>query len=145
MTWTADIRLAAGDVLTSNQRLHYYARSSRVRSIREVAAATARLTRAPHLTRARITITIAFPDRRRRDTHNLMPTAKAIVDGLVDAGLLPDDDHRHLVGPHLEAADDLSPKKFGRRTFTFRIAVTDLEPSSTILATNATETEGETA
>lgn len=32
----------------------------------------------------------------------------------------------HLVGPHLEAADDLSPKKFGRRTFTFRIAVTDL-------------------
>ena len=131
MMWTADIRLAAGDVLTSNQRLHYYARSSRVRSIREVAAATARLTRAPRLERARVTITIAFPDRRRRDTHNLMPTAKAVVDGLVDAGLvdaglLPDDDHRHLVGPHLEAADDLSPKKFGRRTFTFRIAVTDL-------------------
>ena len=145
MAWTADIRLAAGDVLTSHQRLHDYARSARVRSIREVAAATARLTRAPHLTRARITITIAFPDRRRRDTHNLMPTAKAIVDGLVDAGLLPDDDHWHLTGPHLEAADDLSPKKFGRRTFTFRIAVTDLEPSSTILATNATETEGETA
>ena len=57
--WEADLRLAAGDVLTSNQRLHYYARSSRVRSIREVAAATARLTRAPHLTRARITITVA--------------------------------------------------------------------------------------
>ena len=98
--WEADLRLAAGDVLTSNQRLHYYARSSRVRSIREVAAATARLTRAPHLTRARITITIAFPDRRRRDTHNLMPTAKAVVDP--------------------------SPRAWGRRTFTFRIAVTDL-------------------
>ena len=27
--WEADLRLAAGDVLTSNQRLHYYARSSR--------------------------------------------------------------------------------------------------------------------
>lgn len=30
-------------------------------------------------------------DRRRRDPSNLMPTQKAVVDGLVDAGVVPDD------------------------------------------------------
>jgi crossover junction endodeoxyribonuclease RusA len=30
-------------------------------------------------------------DQRRRDPHNLVPTVKPIVDGLVDAGLVPDD------------------------------------------------------
>lgn len=144
--WEARIVLAVGDVLTENQRLHHYARNARVQSIRTVAHQTAVVTRAPRLERARLDVEVAFPDRRRRDTHNLMPTAKAVVDGLVDARLLPDDDRRHLTGPLLEAADDPSPRAWGRRTFTFRIAVTDLEPSSTIPATaNATETEGETA
>lgn len=31
------------------------------------------------------------PDRRRRDADNLIPTQKACVDGLVDAGVIPDD------------------------------------------------------
>lgn len=138
--WEADLRLATSEVLTRGCE-----GGPAWRSIREVVASTARLTRAPHLRRARIDIEIAFPGRRR-DTRRLMPTARAIVAGLVDAGVVPDDDRRHLTGPLLEAADDPSPRAWGRRTFTFRIAVTDLEPSSTIPATaNATETEGETA
>lgn len=137
--WEADLRLAVSDVLTRGR-----GGASAWRSIREVVTQTARLTRAPRLRRARIDIEVAFPGRRR-GTRGLMPTARAIVAGLVDAGVVPDDDRRHLTGPHLEAADDPSPRAWGRRTFTFRIAVTDLEPSSTIPATaNATETEGET-
>lgn len=31
------------------------------------------------------------PDRRRRDPANYFPTTKPIIDGLVDAGLWPDD------------------------------------------------------
>lgn len=38
-----------------------------------------------------VTVVLPVPDRRRRDPHNLTPTLKAIVDGLVDAGLWPDD------------------------------------------------------
>lgn len=34
---------------------------------------------------------IPVPDRRRRDPSNLFPLVKASVDGLVDAGLWPDD------------------------------------------------------
>jgi crossover junction endodeoxyribonuclease RusA len=37
----------------------------------------------------------------RWDPNNLWPTVKAAVDGIVDAGLLVDDDHEHLVGPDM--------------------------------------------
>ncbi|QHO91050.1 hypothetical protein CWT12_06560 [Actinomyces sp. 432] len=124
--WEASIVLGADQVLTENDHKHWRYRHPRAKSVRSVSEQTARFTRAPRLERARIVIEILFPDRRRRDTHNLMATAKPIVDGLVDAGLLPDDDARHLAGPHLEASTELSPKRWGQRTFTFNIAVFDL-------------------
>jgi hypothetical protein len=37
----------------------------------------------------------------RWDPNNLWPTVKALVDGLVDSGLLEDDDHKHVVGPDM--------------------------------------------
>jgi hypothetical protein len=42
-----------------------------------------------------------FADNRRRDTGNLYPTVKALVDGFVDAGVLRDDCDGVLYGPHL--------------------------------------------
>lgn len=39
---------------------------------------------------------IDVPDRRRRDPHNLYPTVKACIDGMVDAGVFDDDDATHL-------------------------------------------------
>jgi hypothetical protein len=38
-------------------------------------------------------------DNRRRDPGNWAPSAKAALDGIVLAGLLPDDNSRHVVGP----------------------------------------------
>lgn len=38
-----------------------------------------------------VTITLPIADNRRRDPHNFTPACKAIIDGLVDAGLAPDD------------------------------------------------------
>ena len=58
----------------------------------------------PRLQRAHITVTISWPDRIRRDPANYTLTAKPIVDGLVDAGLLPDDDHEHVTGPDMRRA-----------------------------------------
>lgn len=48
---------------------------------------------------ARIVVSYRFPDNTRRDVGNLQPTSKAIVDGLVDAGLFPDDNDLHVLGP----------------------------------------------
>jgi Holliday junction resolvase RusA-like endonuclease len=38
-----------------------------------------------------VRVTFPVADNRRRDADNPAPTCKAIVDGLVDAGLWPDD------------------------------------------------------
>lgn len=89
-------------LLTSNARGHWAKRSGTIRNLRTLGRAEAvRQLQGLRLDRARIEMWLTFPDHRRRDVGNLAPTAKALVDGLVDAGLLPDDDWRHLVGPDL--------------------------------------------
>lgn len=55
----------------------------------------------PLLERAHVTVTITWPDNRRRDPANWEPTAKAIVDGITTAGLWPDDDDKHVTGPDM--------------------------------------------
>ena len=45
--------------------------------------------------------TMSFPTSRRRDSANFQGAIKPIVDGIVSAGILPDDDITHLVGPDL--------------------------------------------
>jgi hypothetical protein len=41
------------------------------------------------------------PRAGRYDPNNLWPTVKAVVDGLVEAGFLADDDHVHVLGPDM--------------------------------------------
>jgi len=55
----------------------------------------------PPMSKARVTYRFWFPDARRRDPDNAMAGTKFIADGLVDAGVLMDDDFRHYV-PILE-------------------------------------------
>ena len=64
------------------------------------------LRREPPLERAYVEGVYEPPDRRRRDPANLYPSFKAAIDGaLVDAGVLPDDDAKHLVGPDMRLGD----------------------------------------
>ncbi len=46
--------------------------------------------------RAVATVTFYWPDNRRRDEDNAVASLKAAYDGLVEAGLVVDDDSRHL-------------------------------------------------
>jgi hypothetical protein len=48
---------------------------------------------------ARVCVFYRFPTNHRREVANLQPTSKAIIDGLVDAGVVPDDNDNHIVGP----------------------------------------------
>src|SRR5690349_14468967 len=60
--------------------------------------------------RVRVVIHVRFPDKRRRDVGNLYPyVAKPIVDGLVDARVIPDDDDHHCIGPDLRRDYDRGP------------------------------------
>lgn len=75
--------------------------------------------------RARIVVRFWKPDNHRGDVHNYMPTAKAIVDGLVrkpdnrgvmQDGYLTDDNDRVVVGPDLRRGWDPTLKQ-GRLHF----------------------------
>ena len=110
--------IGAANLLTANQRLHHHQRAKVVKILRHAAAMAAASQGAPKLDRAHITVRVAWPDRRRRDVHNVMPTIKACVDGLVDYGLLPDDDDKRLIGPDLRVDPELSGvAKVTRLTF----------------------------
>ena len=77
--------------------------------------------------RVGITITYRFPDRRRHDVGNLYSyVAKPIVDGLVDARLVPDDDDYHVVGPDPRRDFDRGPHRI-------EISITDLPTSGVLL------------
>lgn len=111
------IHLPAGlRLLNANQRLHHRVRAEITRSLRGAAMAAcsestdmrAALVAAgdgPALHRAYILGVLHPPSRRRADAANWYPSFKAAVDGLVDAGVLEDDDHTRLVGPDMRIGD----------------------------------------
>ncbi|MFD4397253.1 hypothetical protein [Kitasatospora sp. NPDC058478] len=85
-------------LLNANERLHWSAKARKSRAIRDAAGWTARHHKVPPLVRARITFVVHPARGGRLDPHNWYPSAKAAIDGLVDVGVLPDDDHTHLLG-----------------------------------------------
>jgi hypothetical protein len=87
-------------LLTSNERLGIHARASRIKALRHTGWAMARFYKVPKLERAHVFYVI-HPNTttRRRDPGNWSPSAKAAIDGMVDAGVLPDDNDERLLGP----------------------------------------------
>jgi len=83
----------------AERRMHWAARAELVASWRAHAAAEARRQRIPRLDRVAVEIEPTVRSRRHLpDVAACYPAAKAMIDGLVDAGVLPDDDPRHVVG-----------------------------------------------
>jgi hypothetical protein len=110
--------LVATRLVSGNRRIHHMVRAQVCGYWRKLAhdAAVAAYgtadTGCSWHQRARIVITVRFPDLRRRDVSNLYPyVAKPLVDGLVDARVLPDDDDLHLVGPDLRRDPDRGPHR----------------------------------
>jgi hypothetical protein len=56
--------------------------------------------------RACLSMDFFFKDRRRRDVYNAAQAMKAAIDGCVDAGIIIDDDWKHLSGGGLRGAVD---------------------------------------
>ena len=94
------------DWINANQRLHWAEKARRTRAWRNAADYAA--TVAAHdsfLVPVRITITVHKPRGGRWDATNLAPTGKALVDGLVDAGVCVDDSNQYVVGPDMRAGE----------------------------------------
>ena len=93
--------------LNSNQRLHWAEKARRTRAWRDAAhaAVLSQHKGARFDVPVRITMTIHKTRAGRYDVANYGVTAKAIVDGLVDSGLLEDDDNTRVVGPDMRAGE----------------------------------------
>lgn len=87
--WT--LRLPITRPLSMNDRSHWRVKAKASRSVRDGAAAAAREAQIPTLDAFTVELHYAPRDSRRRDPENLVATLKPFVDGLVDAGVAPDD------------------------------------------------------
>lgn len=85
--------------LTANQRPHWAEKAQKTAQLRDMAFWCARSANLPKgLKRVKIQLHWVPNVNRRRDPSNLMPTQKALIDGLVEGagakrgyGLVPDD------------------------------------------------------
>jgi len=84
---------------SANDRDHWRVKARKVRAIRDTAAALVLLTH-PDVASCRIAVGLTYVprDKRRRDPDNLVvPLFKALVDGIVDAGIVPDDTPEYVI------------------------------------------------
>lgn len=108
--------------LSMNQRLHWAPKAERTKQWRTLARFAAGQAKLPTgLDGVNIMVHVHKTHNRSYDAHNYLPTAKAVVDGLVDYKLIEDDDNSRLTGP------DMRP---GEKRDVAGITVT-IRPSST--------------
>jgi len=78
--------------LSLNSRDHWRTTARKKSRLRGEVLVLARAAKIPALDRCAVRLIWQPRDRRRRDGDNPFPTIKSAVDGLVDAGVLVDDD-----------------------------------------------------
>ena len=93
--------------LSLNDRSHWRKKAADTATVREesadciyhVVGRTFRYDGTPSTTCDRVKATLTYypRDKRRRDATNLVATYKAVIDGMVDAGVIPDDTPEYLV------------------------------------------------
>lgn len=115
--WTVIIP-APAPWLSANQRRDLRRQTPDRRAWRDAGLVHARRVHLPKLQRVHILAELRFTIARARDVHNYYPTLKALVDGLVDYGLVPDDSHEYLVGPDLRYGPLADSKGYGEVVLT---------------------------
>jgi len=93
--------------LTLNDRDSWHRRKKLTEYYRQAAINAAVEVDLPALQKAHIFAWVSYGNNRRLDPHNYMLTAKAVIDGLVEYGVLPDDNSRYLIGPDMRRDETL--------------------------------------
>lgn len=101
--------------LSLNDRRAWQANYQLKKSYREAAHVLARAARIPKCQRIRVYLVYTPRDVRRRDPLNLVATLKAVEDGIVDAGIVPDDTPMYLESqmPLIDMPEKLVSKALG--------------------------------
>jgi len=82
--------------LNANQRLHWAQKAKATKRVRAATCWYALATKLKANSRIIVQLTWVVADKRRRDSDNIYPTFKAMCDGLVDAGIVPDDTPEYM-------------------------------------------------
>ena len=82
--------------LSLNYRLHRMAEAKITRELRTLMHYRALYAIAP-MERCEVELVWIVKDKRKRDEENIVPVLKALCDGLVDAGIVPDDTPEFMV------------------------------------------------
>lgn len=102
MKQTVDVKVPRSAVLNANDRRHWAPTGDRTRQLRTLGRLAGRsMYPVPAGLRVRIDVDVWKGKASHYDPANLYPSAKAIVDGLRDAGILADDDWKRVDGPHM--------------------------------------------
>lgn len=99
--------------LNANQRWGHWAERARVvAEVREKAGFVIRAARMGRVKRVRVQLVWRPGVKRDRDPANIWPTQKAVIDGMVDAGVVPDDNERYVeeMVPKLLPVEDGQPE-----------------------------------
>ena len=97
--------------LLMNDRMHWRKKAQVTREVRATTAVLARALRVPACERIHVTLHYVPRDSRRRDPEGLVATQKPCIDGLVDAGIVPDDSPEYVTWamPVIDAPDSQEP------------------------------------
>lgn len=104
---------------SANDRLHWQAERRRKKTVRLLARTVARGTARFQV--ARLDVQVHYPTNTQADPHNIASTVlKAAIDGIVDAGVLPDDDDKHLTAVAITRGPKTSVRGIYRLTLTLQ-------------------------
>jgi hypothetical protein len=116
-------------IISANHRMNRYALNAQVQDLKDrIGKFIAYRDKVPPIGRADIVVEYISPPRRRKDRHpfasdcitdndNLAPTAKALVDGIAAAGVVPADTKRYVTS-RCVLADETHPRGLLRVTIT---------------------------
>lgn len=109
--------------MSANQRPHWAVKAKCTKHLRLLANAEARAARLGTFSQVHITAFIGYPTATKADAENAAPSVKACIDGLRDAGVIPDDNSEHVIGPDYRREVGKAPKG----THTIRLVLVDQE------------------
>ena len=103
-TVTIEFSIPVGDIISANGREHHMKVAGKVKRLRATAAHFADLAWRQEpgvgvvMERAELTVSVGWqPLQQTRGVSGLIPTMKPIINGCVDAKIIRDDDHLHLL------------------------------------------------
>ncbi len=118
-TTELEIMVPDNEYLSANDRLHWRPERQRKIALRNRAQFLARQHGLTIPTPCVMLVDLGVRTNGRADAENCAPTVKCLVDGLVKAGALPDDDSRHITSTIYGLGERVTKSGWRRVTLRF--------------------------